>query len=160
MTGPRRCEACTQDVEAEARFNRARLVRLLCALCMEGGGAVSGAITFLNHEGEPTAKERPRRGRGGHFYTPAKTRQAELALGLSFLAAHNRKIATGPVALAVLFCTARPGRRDGDNCLKLLQDAGNGKAWEDDRLIRRTAVIVEAGPPKTVAAWCEIEESR
>ncbi len=129
----------------------------LSALLM--GRAIRG-MHYLCHEGEPQAKERARKGRGGQFYTPARTRAAEKALAYRFIAARRGETCTARTALATVFYTANDLRFDGDNALKLVKDAGNkpnGAAWTDDRLITVEGAWTEVDPerPRTLIAWAE-----
>jgi Holliday junction resolvase RusA-like endonuclease len=94
---------------------------------------------------EPVAKGRPRHTKGGHTYTPSKTRKAEQDLRY-FLSKEwgNRPTLTGPLKLFARFTFQRPKsvseqkrpyhcvRPDAENCLKLLQDAGSKLVWNDD----------------------------
>lgn len=100
-------------------------------------------------EVSPKPKKRPRRGRGGHFYTPPETRAAEEEAGhlmrLAASAAGLRGVTglvAGPVALEVAFWVPPDGERRGqnrradlDNYVKLLTDSANGVLWHDDRQV-------------------------
>lgn len=83
--------------------------------------------------GEPVAKQRPRAGRGGHFYTPAKTREAEAAIGWIVAAKRRAPLEEGPLCLQARFYCRRA--KDTDNMLKLLSDSLNGIVWKDDRQV-------------------------
>jgi crossover junction endodeoxyribonuclease RusA len=94
--------------------------------------------------GPPQAKERPRKGKGGRFYTPARTRLYEAHVRAHARAATARSRwqrhpgAMYRVELAVIFPDAR--RRDIDNTAKAVLDACNGVAWEDDSQISELTV--------------------
>jgi Holliday junction resolvase RusA-like endonuclease len=108
--------------------------------------------------GEPMGKERPRKGKNGHFYTPAKTRAYEASLQWAArLEMKSKKPLSGAVKASVtailpvpvswpaekraeaLLGLLRPtGRPDGDNLIKAAFDALNGLVWNDD------AQVVEA----------------
>jgi Holliday junction resolvase RusA-like endonuclease len=113
-------------------------------------------VTTIRIEGIPFAKQRPRRGRGGHFYTPAETREAEAevaeALGQKWLGdPHTCPVSCRmefhlPARMAYGTPRARrakddtsPARRevrgDWDNYAKLLSDAATGVVWENDRQV-------------------------
>lgn len=110
--------------------------------------------------GEPAAKERPRSGKGGRIYTPAKTHKAEQALRQNWIAANMEQYGSvhtfeEPVRIKVRFYFAplksfpkwemrliRHGttipkhtKPDIDNLLKLVLDALNGVAYKDDSLV-------------------------
>ena len=88
--------------------------------------------------GLPQPKERPRKGRSGHFYTPSATRGYEATLrayALQAVRVAGWPLATkAPVAvwLHVYFPDLR--RRDLDNAQKTL-DGANGIIWHDDSQI-------------------------
>jgi crossover junction endodeoxyribonuclease RusA len=81
--------------------------------------------------GAPVPKERPRVGRGGHVYTPQRTREYERAVAV-LAHAHGARPVTGPirVEIAVFFADSR--RRDLDNAIKAIWDGLNGIAFADD----------------------------
>jgi Holliday junction resolvase RusA-like endonuclease len=124
--------------------------------------------------GEPVGKARPRLGRRGRVYTPAATKRHEALVRESWQLAGGRRI-EGPLAIHVEAETARPashrlkrgglsaaGRRsavptkkpDLDNVLKLVADALNGHAYQDDAWIVAATVVrrwaPEGSPPRTV----------
>jgi Holliday junction resolvase RusA-like endonuclease len=84
--------------------------------------------------GEPVCKGRPRMLRKGIPYTDAKTRQAEKAIGWAYreAAGANGKPLAEPVQIGMLFCVGTRRRKDLDNMVKLVMDALNGLAWNDD----------------------------
>jgi crossover junction endodeoxyribonuclease RusA len=88
--------------------------------------------------GPPQPKERPRRGKGGRFYTPDATRGYEHALKTYALQA--ARLQGWPLAtrerLAVTLRAFFPDRRtrDLDNTFKCL-DGANGVVWHDDEQI-------------------------
>jgi len=85
--------------------------------------------------GLPQPKQRPRKARSGHFYTPSATRGYETTLrayALQAVRAGGWPLATkAPCAvwLHVYFPDLR--RRDLDNTAKVL-DGANGVVWHDD----------------------------
>ncbi len=108
----------------------------------------------------PTGKARPRMTRGGHVYTPKATTDAEAAIRAIFCDLGGETIPKDvPVSLEVvayfpipkswsderkwaasrgdIYPTKKP---DADNILKLVADALNGSAYEDDaQVIKMTA---------------------
>lgn len=87
--------------------------------------------------GEPRSKQRPRLSRG-HAYTPAETRQAEGLVRQVFNEATQGErpvFYSAPVGLQIRFILGSRRRRDIDNMVKLVQDALNKVAYEDDHLI-------------------------
>jgi len=111
---------------------------------------------WLNIEipGEPVAKGRPRMGKHG-AYTPAKTRQAEEAIGW---AVKQRYPALQPIAgefvLEMEFYEGvRKGRpNDLDNFVKLALDALNGIVWMDDSQVTKITAELhrKAKNPRTI----------
>lgn len=82
-------------------------------------------------------KQRPRRGRGGHFYTPRETADCERDIAKLATAARNAAGVSGPFSggLAVEAAFAGGRRADLDNLQKTLGDALNGILFHDDRQI-------------------------
>jgi Holliday junction resolvase RusA-like endonuclease len=85
--------------------------------------------------GPPQPKQRPRRGKGGTFYTPAETRAYEHTLRMYALQAVREQrwpLATCD-AVAVTLRAFFPDQRvrDLDNVAKCL-DGANGIVWYDD----------------------------
>lgn len=90
--------------------------------------------------GKPAPKGRPRSGRG-RTYTPAATVRAEELVRQSWIVA-GRPYVPGAFAAELEFVFARPRRSealvpagDVDNLAKLVLDALNGFAFDDDRLL-------------------------
>lgn len=107
-------------------------------------------------EGEPQGKARPRFSRrSGTVYTPAKTAKYEKEIRQSFLAAGGKMIPEGSYAIVImnayfeipksyakgkrLACERninRPDKKpDIDNVLKVVLDALNKVAYEDDKQV-------------------------
>ena len=90
---------------------------------------------------EPVPKGRPRFDRNGHAYTPAKTRQFELALRAMARLLWKGEPMTGAI-MAQIDCYLIPPKRkvrdlpiakpDWDNLGTSVCDAGNGILWHDD----------------------------
>ena len=85
--------------------------------------------------GPPVAKARARKGPVG-FYTPEKTKDAELLVQAAFLEKYRPEVdATSLFKVACRFYTRGRNRMDGDNLEKLIWDALTGVVWEDDSQI-------------------------
>lgn len=121
-------------------------------------------------QGEPVAKGRPRIGKG-RAYTPAKTRNAEDAIRLQAKEQGARPL-SGPLGALIVFHMPIPAswsktrqiaaigeyhtsRPDADNLKKLVLDALNGLAWEDDAQVADIRVIKIYGktPMTEVSIW-------
>jgi Holliday junction resolvase RusA-like endonuclease len=104
----------------------------------------------LTIPGNPVSKGRPRVGRGW-VHTPKRTRDAEEWIRFWARKAGIRKPLRGPIHLDVAFYRADKRRADGDNLLKLLQDAGNGIMWGDDAQITSMSVrkLLDHENPRT-----------
>ena len=115
------------------------LVRMLT-----GVGADIDRLQCLEVDGNPLPQARAR-GRGkGRPYTPAPTRaaQASLAARMSDLAGEGQW--RGNLALVCIFHRDSCLLVDGDNLLKLVQDAGTqAKVWKDDSQITGGAYRIE-----------------
>lgn len=104
----------------------------------------SSLVLTLDIPGEPISKQRPRSGvtpEGKRiFYTPAKTAEAEFTIELLIREKAPRLIpdADTTFGIRVLFYCASRQRRDVDNMLKLILDAGNKMIWEDDQQVWET----------------------
>lgn len=88
----------------------------------------------LDVAGDPIPKGRPRRGKNGHTYTPARTIAAEKALAWEFKVACTRPTAL-PCCVRLQFRCATYRRCDIDNLTKLVLDSGNGIVWVDDQQV-------------------------
>ena len=115
-------------------------------------------VRRLTIAGEPVGKARPRVTRHG-TYTPAATRKAEAGVALAWTEAHADYLPTPGArhGLAVTFYRNHRYQRDLDNLVKLLMDALNGHAWEDDHQvehIRADVRWVAKGEARTeLAVW-------
>lgn len=116
-------------------------------------------ISFMI-EGTPVPKGRPRHTRSGHTYTPEKTREAEANVRAEYIEQCKGFMFPSDVPLnihcnfympipkgtskkrkaAMHMGTEQPLKKpDIDNLLKLILDALNGTAYEDDKQIVRIA---------------------
>lgn len=97
------------------------------------------ALHFIVH-GPPVPKQRPREGRGGHFYTPTRTRSYEAqARTQAAIAVMGLRGTWRPqeddrysLTLHVYFAA---DRGDLDNVVKSIGDALNKAVWHDDRAV-------------------------
>lgn len=84
--------------------------------------------------GEPQSKQRARRGKGRHVFTPKSTVAREAMV----LAAFQNQVGKVEVdadhafQLRLVFYRYERTKRDTDNLIKLVQDALNGHAYADD----------------------------
>ena len=111
--------------------------------------------------GKPVAKQRPRKGAQGRFYTPARTMRFEQDVATAYLAAGGVKQPDyiGEVSIHItltrpypaswpkwrrnpLAATARP---DADNLAKSVADGLNGVAYHDDAQVTYLSVSKEWG---------------
>lgn len=104
----------------------------------------------------PIGKGRPRAGKGGRVYTPAKTREWEKAcaeyarlhwqgdpldgpLAIHVIAYHPRPKSRPKAVPADVWrrggIVARPSKPDASNILKIVEDSLNGICWHDDAQI-------------------------
>lgn len=81
--------------------------------------------------GKIKPKERPRRGKYGHFYTPKATLDCEQDIALQALSSGLKPI-SGPVAVTAEF-QGNYGRSDLDNLIKSLLDGM--KSFFNDRQV-------------------------
>jgi Holliday junction resolvase RusA-like endonuclease len=117
-------------------------------------------LIFFTVPGKPVGKARPRFSRRGGVWTPSETIAQEERVRQAWAAAGSPDI-PGLVQIVLAFSFVRPashfkktgdlntiglaavpgGHRDWDNLAKLVTDALNGLAFEDDRLICRAVVM-------------------
>jgi Holliday junction resolvase RusA-like endonuclease len=113
-------------------------------------------IMRMTVPGDPIPKGRPRFTRSGHAYTPARTRNAEKAIAVLALQAMrkhgSKQPSCGPVALSISFYVRRDA--DIDNLVKLVSDALNRIAYNDDRQVMalQAARYSKASVPRTEIA--------
>ncbi len=84
--------------------------------------------------GRAVPKARPRVGRGGHVYTPAKTVAWEETVAWA-ARTQIREPLEGDIGIEMWFFFADRRRRDWDNIAKAVCDALNGVAYTDDSQI-------------------------
>lgn len=119
---------------------------------------VDAAIGFV-HPGTPIPKARARWSpRNNRWYTPGTTATAEEAIAWRFRQALGRRPRfSDTVAIVALFYVPTLQRKDTDNLMKLVMDAGNqAKVWRDDSQVIAQAVFLEldrAAPRTIVAVW-------
>lgn len=102
-------------------------------------------------DGPVVAKQRPRLGKGGHVYTPSKTKVFEKICKLSY--GNKYYFETENISIKILFKfeapksyskkkkqealegKIRPSKADIDNYVKSILDALNNVAYKDDRRV-------------------------
>ena len=89
------------------------------------------AVHAFTVPGTPVPKQRPRRNARGVWYTPAKSRAYEKAVGAYALAGRVRPTSSSLRVSIALFLPDRR-RRDVDNMAKSILDGLNGTAFDDD----------------------------
>jgi Holliday junction resolvase RusA-like endonuclease len=121
--------------------------------------AIVGCTQFVV-PGLPIPKARARKGKNGAWYTPKVTKQYEEAIAATFKAiTHGSVRYDGPVSLSIEAVygddpelrvritplpSGRTKRPDVDNIAKIVMDALNGVAYEDDaQIVELYAVKVE-----------------
>lgn len=116
------------------------------SLIARSGNVLSDKNKYI-HLDIPTlavAKARPRLGKGGHVFTPAKTKSFEAELRWHWKKSGNEMIPQVPTQLAISIFLPKPKkpkceepivRPDLDNFAKAVMDGLNGFAWKDDSQI-------------------------
>lgn len=84
--------------------------------------------------GNPKPKQRPRRGKGGRWYTPSKPEEKRVANHVTFqLPLHFKLLEECRVGMK--FYRGDKRHVDGDNMEKLVLDALQGVVWRNDSTI-------------------------
>lgn len=131
-------------------------------------------------KGEPVGKGRPRFQRNGQPYTPEKTRRYENYVKMCYRVQNGKKrIAAGSaVMVSIRACLGipkkaskkkrelmlesriRPTKKpDADNIAKIILDALNGLAWEDDKQITGLLIIKEySAEPQVIIEITEVPQ--
>lgn len=103
--------------------------------------------------GRPVPKERPRRGKGGRWYTPRRTAQYEQLIGhMARALTAGRDWPTDgsyQVDVTVRHSSKRPP--DLDNILKTVLDGLQGVLYEDDRQVARVTCARKPGSSDLVS---------
>lgn len=87
-------------------------------------------------DGNVQPKERPRKGKYGNFYTPAKTKKYEQWVKMSFMSVYE-PVRDADHEWEVDIEINYKGRRpDLDNCMKGILDGLNNVLWVDDKQVR------------------------
>lgn len=124
--------------------------------------------------GAPQGKERPRFNRGGHTYTPEKTRDYERLVAWSYKSAAHAAVLSGSIRAEIVAVYAVPKswpkrqreralagdlapmvKPDLDNIAKAILDALNGVAYRDDAAVTELTVRKRYGARPCVAVALE-----
>ena len=107
-------------------------------------------LLYVICEGDPVAHQRPRKGRGGHFYTPEKTRKyRELLVGI--IQEKTRGISLAEIkdmtfGVQAKFYRSNRQRIDLDNLLKTTLDSiTQAGFWFDDSRVHEICGTIEKG---------------
>jgi Holliday junction resolvase RusA-like endonuclease len=102
--------------------------------------------------GEPVPLERARRGKGGHFFLPPRSREFRQRVQTAWLVEGRVDLGDGPLKLSATFVCSPDRRRDVSNMVKAIEDAlqdsdGGRLCFRDDaQIIEIEARRVEVGP--------------
>lgn len=109
--------------------------------------------------GNPRPKSRPRVTSHGVYSVKAQVAH-ENAVAWMLRAALGHERFEGPVVVAVRFYRANRHGVDTDNLLKLVLDAGNHVAWEDDRQVVKVSaeIHIDHANPRTEIEITAAEE--
>ena len=134
-------------------------------------------------DGEPVGKGRPRFNENGKPYTPAKTRKYEQYIKMCYRVQNGQNRTPEGCAVAVTiracfgvpkktskkkrefmlkkFYPLRPKKKpDVDNIAKVILDALNGLAWEDDKQITGLLITKEySETPRVIVEITEVQEA-
>jgi len=101
--------------------------------------------------GAPKVKQRPRKGKNGHFYTPEPTRTWERMVAWAFKTAYpDAAPLQGDVLARLSFTFSSKPRGDTDNYIKAVLDGCNGLAYVDDRQVTAIESKRMIGEPEGV----------
>lgn len=122
------------------------------------GNLPPGVVSFV-HEGTPIPAERVRYNpKAKTFFKGSRSREAGADMLYAFRVALNRRRPLADtVAMVAIFYLADRRRKDTDNLLKLVMDAGTkARVWLDDSQVIAQAVFLELDRerPRTVVALC------
>lgn len=119
-------------------------------------------------QGPPASKERPRFA-NGRAYTPATTKTAEkhvreaFELALRFQGYDESPVFKDFLCLEIKFVLKDKRRRDIDNMVKLVQDALNKVAYEDDwqihQIVAEKSYAAKGAEPYTEVKLSGVEPS-
>ena len=112
--------------------------------------------------GEPRSKERPLFA-NGHAYTPPKTRLAEKVISDAYVQKYPATKLEGHLQVYLEFYMGSWRRKDLDNMEKLVLDALNGLAYDDDsQVVVKTASkdVDKSITPQTRIRILEMEDDQ
>jgi len=110
-------------------------------------------LLSVSCDGDPIAHQRPRQGRGGHFYTPEKTRNYRSVLVSAIIEQAGGKSLAGErdatFGVQAMFYRGNRQKIDVDNMLKTILDAITQSGfWFDDSRVHEICGVVEKGAPR------------
>jgi crossover junction endodeoxyribonuclease RusA len=105
------------------------------------GAIASGLLVEFVVPGRPRPKERPRRGKYGNVYTPAKTQEYERMVAWYALnAMQGFAKLTGSVGVEIKLYFRGKRLPDIDNCAKAIMDGMLEVVYEDDRQVQELRI--------------------
>lgn len=111
-------------------------------------------ILEITVDGEPISASRPRLGKHGNTYIPARARQYRELLMWHILALRPKSIGKETVGIQILFYRSNQQRIDIDNLVKSVFDAITGvKLWNDDNQVRELVARLWLGDSKPRASF-------
>lgn len=115
--------------------------------------------------GPPIPKERPRRAKDGHWYTPPRTVRAEEDVGYQAMAAGLKLEPEMRYGVDIEFHLSTLGR-DIDNCAKLVLDGlgrmGKPSGWNDRQVVvlhSRIVAVADGREERTVVRVERLEDA-
>lgn len=148
IPGPPRGKGRPKGTRMEAQTDREWATALYGQFARGGGDERQ---LYVEIDGNPWSKSRPRFTKRGHAYKPRTDSAAEQALGWRLKAARREKF-PGNVMLVCRFYRSNMQRIDTDNLLKHVCDSANGILWDDDSQVTLLVgeISMDAARPRTV----------
>jgi len=107
---------------------------------------VNRVVTFTV-PGDPVPKGRPRIGKNGNVYTPARTAEYEDEVGNAWVGEGPRPPQFAGGVRVFVRVKERVHAADLDNYVKVVLDALNGLAWADDKQVEVIHATIERCHP-------------
>lgn len=114
-------------------------------------------VNFTIRE-QPQPKKRPRFSKNGHVHSDPEQVAYERRIGYLARQAVGSEWLTGQIAVAVVFHRGTRRRCDIDNLVKLVLDAINGIAFEDDHQVvsLHATKFIGSDDPRTIVSIMEV----